>query len=181
MAITKIAEVTVGAGGAASIDFTGIAGTATDLMLFLSGRSSNATNTTYARTRINGDTTSANYTYKALEGDGGSVTSFGGNDSGIYTVLPGDSATSSTFGSVSIYIANYTASTAKSISVDAATENNAGSGFVLLGIGATKWSGTAAITSLSIVPVGSPTNTFKQYSTASLYSITKGSGGASVS
>jgi len=172
--MTLVSTVTVGAGGAASISFTGIAGTATDLLLVLSTRTTanRSAGGAFASLSINGATT--NQTRKMLYGDGSSAASYGDTSIGIY-VNPAD-ATSNTFSSGQIYFANYSGSTNKSLSIEATNENNAttADSEILAGL----WSSTAAITSLTLIP-GS--GNFAQYSTASLYTITKGSGGATVS
>jgi len=170
MSITKIATVTVGSGGAANIEFLSIPGTMTDLMVELSGRSSR---TGYADDevilRFNGST--SGYSYKELQGNGSSASSFGNTNNGIYRgAVPANNATSSTFSNNLIYIPNYAGSTNKSVSLDTTAENNAtGTRMVII---AGLWSNTAAITSLTLTP---EVGTFVQYSTATLYGITKGS------
>ena len=172
MAITKIATVEVGAGGAASIDFTSIPGTYTDLMLVTSLRSSSSgIQPTIA---FNGVQT--NQTNRWLYGDGAGTTS--SSNTSIWTWMNAGTWTSNTFGNSNIYIPNYAGSTNKSISIDGVTENNAASAYA--GINAGLWASVAAITSISILPQSS--NSFVQYSTATLYGITKGSsGGVTVS
>jgi hypothetical protein len=172
MTMTLISTVTVGAGGAASIDFTSIAGTYTDLQIVFSLR--NSTTNDYISLTLNGS--SANFTAKQLLGNGSAV-QVGSRTDNLYiaTATP-SSATANTFGNGAFYIPNYTGSTNKSISLDSAWENNAT--LAVAGIVAGLWSNTAAITSASLV---SPSGSFVQYSTASLYGILKGSGGATVS
>ena len=89
---------------------------------------------------------------------------------------PGANATSNTFGNTSVYIPNYAGSTNKSVSSDAVTENNAttASQQILASI----WNNTSAITSIFVSDTGS---NLVQNSTASLYGILRGSGGATVS
>jgi len=176
MAITKITEVTVGAGGAANIDFTSIPGTYTDLMIVLSGRSSRADTNDEVIVRFNGSTTG--YSYKELQGNGSSATSFGNTNNGIYRgAVPAANYTSNTFSNNQIYIPNYAGSTAKSVSEDTTAENN-GTG-TRMTIIAGLWSGTAAITQVTLTP---EVASFVQYSTATLYGILKGSsGGVTVS
>jgi len=55
MTMTHISTVQVGAGGAASINFTSIPQTGTDLALVMSGRLSAGNVRTYALLRINSD------------------------------------------------------------------------------------------------------------------------------
>lgn len=173
MTMTLISTVIVGSGGAASIDFTSIAGTYTDLYMVLSVRTSGATIGNSTLIRFNGS--SSNLTYRQLQGNGASAASYTATD-GETGFTAAASSTSNTFANNSIYIPNYAGSTNKSFSADTVTENNATTAYQ--GIYAGLWSNTAAITSISLIPAS---GTFVQYSTASLYGIKSGSGGASVS
>jgi hypothetical protein len=177
MSMTLVSTVTVGAGGASTIEFTSIPETATDLLVVISARSSSASSDAFAF-KVNSSATG--YADKNLRGNGSAASSV---NSGVSTyfwtgyVIPGTGYTASTFGNAQLYIPNYTSSTRKSLSFDGVGENNNSEAWQQLSAGS--WSGTAAITSIQI---GSESNgTFAQYSTASLYLITKGSGGATVS
>jgi len=170
MAITKISTVTVGAGGAASIDFTSIPGTYTDLMIVLSGRS-NATDVSggqSVRMRFNGTTTT--YTSRILYGNGSSAASY--SPAGWAGQVVPSNYTANVFSNCSIYIPNYAGSTAKSWSVDSVSENNATTDY--LEIIAGLWNGTSAITSIALT-IESGSASFQQYSSATLYGVTKGS------
>lgn len=164
-----ISSVSVGVGGAATIDLTSIPSTYTDLMLVLSAR---ATSTTATITvAFNGS--SASFTNLNMEGNPSyGVTSATG------TTLVGRASistdTASTFGNLSIYIPNYTGSANKNFSVDAVTENNATTAYTQIFTGV--WANTAAITQITLSLAN-----FSQYSNAYLYGILKGSGGATVS
>lgn len=174
MTMTLVSTVTVGAGGAASIDFTSIPQTGTDLLIVVSGRTTDANVSASSNIKFNGSATG--YSEKTLRGTGsGTDTNSTSNLSALlYSFyFPGSSATSNTFGNNVLYIPNYAGSTNKSTSADHVTENNATA--AALGIVAGLWANTAAITQVTI------TANFAQYSTASLYTITKGSGGATVS
>jgi len=138
----------------------------------LSTRSGNASSNAYLSMAINGVSTSR--TGKVLYGTG-SVTGSYSDTSAEIGDAPAASSTASTFGNTSIYFTNYAGSSNKSFSLDGVRENNATSSTQQ--IQASLWSSTAAITNLSFTIVGN----FVQYSTASLYLVTKGSGGASVS
>lgn len=172
MTMTLVSTVTVGSGGAASIEFTSIPQTGTDLLVVLSERHSVDGNT---RLTFNGS--GSGYTMKRLSGTGSSVNS---NEyvSGVFIYMEGqdNSYTASTFGNASIYIPNYAGSANKSVSWDSVTENNSTTADqqIIAGI----WANTAAITQVTL---GLSSGVFTQYSTASLYTITKGSGGATVS
>jgi hypothetical protein len=160
----QIATVTVGAGGAASIDFSSIPSTYTDLLLVGSVRSSNSNNYGDVFFTFNGATTNRSARY--LEGSGSAAAS------GTQTTMgagsgQGNSATASTFGNFQLYIPNYAGSTNKSSSADGVGENNATQAYATLT--ANLWSSTAAINQITILPLS--TFNFVQYSTASLYGI----------
>jgi hypothetical protein len=159
----KIATVTVGAGGVATMAFSSIPSTYTDLCIKVSGRtgSGGADN---LQISLNGSTSS--FSAKILEGNGTSASSSSsaGNLTGL---VNGSTMTASTFANVEIYIPNYAGSTNKSFSTDAVTENNATLSYA--NMWANLWSNTAAINAVSF----SCTNNFAQYSTATLYGISK--------
>ena len=165
---TLIQSVTVGAGGAASILFSSIPGTYTDLQMILSLRVNNSAAQAVFDIKFNGS--SANYDLRYLGQSNSSVVSytrangFGTNMTGYY---PAANATASTFGNASIYIPNYAGSTNKSLSLDAVMENN--STTIQNGLLAGLWSQTAAITSLELTETGG--GTIVQYSTAYLYGV----------
>lgn len=163
-----IGSVTVGAGGAASIDFTSIPNTFTDLLLKLSSRST--TNSTAVGAILNSDTGS-NYTTRAIEGSGNTAYTFSGTYSSLQmgSSNGGTDTTSNTFASSELYIPNYAGSSNKSASSDAVTENNGTTAYVT--VRASIWSNTAAITSISLRNTNG--NNFVQYSTATLYGIKK--------
>jgi len=168
MAITKIAEVTVGSGGVASIDFTSIPGTYTDLMVVFGIRSGRANHSDEVDIKFNGVTTNLSGRY--LSGDGASAGS-GSVPVAFAGYSAGSTATANTFGNGQVYIPNYSGATAKSFSAEGTGENNATNSSRLIFAGL--WNSTAAITSLSLY--SDSANTFQQYSTATLYGIQKGS------
>ena len=162
MAYKLIETIEVGAGGAASIEFTGIPQDGVDLQVVLSGRSTDGNN--YFGLQFNDDTGS-NYNYKLLSGTGTAASSAAITSGSGLRIYSGDSDyTANTFGNSSAYISNYTSNSAKSYSTDAVNENNSSAGIQNLGAGS--WTGTSAITSLKIY------GAIAQYSTASLYKIT---------
>ena len=161
---TKIASVTVGSGGASSIDFTSIPSTYTDLVLKLSGRST--ANDNWANISFNGST--ASFSSRGLYGDGSSAGSYSRSDNVNTIANDSSTSTASTFSNGEIYIPNYAGSNNKSYSVDSVTENNATAALTSLVAGLR--SNTAAITSITLTPNG---GNFAQYSTATLYGINK--------
>jgi len=177
MAITyiAIATVTVGSGGASSIDFTSIPGTYTDLLLLLSSRQTATAESPFANIKLqfNGDTSTSNYSARGLFGSGSAATSgsYGTGNYGmiLYNYSNAGNTTTSTFANNIYYIPNYTSSNKKSVSIDSVTENNATGAQAALTAGL--WEGTSAITSIKLDPTFSAGSTFTQYSTATLYGI----------
>jgi hypothetical protein len=162
---TKIAAVTVGSGGASGIDFTSIPSTYTDLCLKISLRGTYAGIGDNIRLNINSKGANTGVTNITLFGTGSSVISATGDQ----MVFTGSTATASTFGNGEIYFPNYTSSANKSISADTVSENNGTTGYDFLN--AMLWSYTETISSISMTPAGG--GTFVQYSTATLYGISK--------
>jgi hypothetical protein len=159
--------VTVGAGGASSIDFTSIPSTYTDLLVMLSARCDWSGYPTALYLRFN--SSASGYSSKRIGGNGSSASSSNGET----TVLEigntdTSAATSNTFSSDFIYVPNYTGSNYKTVLVDNVTENNNSLAYENMVAGL--WSNTSAITSISIFASG---GNWVQYSTASLYGIKK--------
>lgn len=169
MSISLISTVTVGAGGAASIDFTSIPGTFTDLMLTYSLRTTQATVSTSVTLTLN--SSASNFTMRGLYGNGSTATAFTGTT--YAGEACGANATASTFSNNSLYISNYSGNLNKPYCIDSVSESNTATSTITM-IDSGLWSITSAITALSIV---ASSGTFVQYSTASLYGITKGSSG----
>jgi len=176
MAISKISTVEIGSGGAASIDFTSIPGTYTDLMVVCSLREASTTGST-AGIRFNNDS-ATNYLSRRLQGNGSSALSATySSGTEIDIIIDASDMTSSTFGSMQMYVPNYAGATNKSVSIESLSENNATLAYQRLSAGI--WNSTAAITSIKIF--GSAGN-LAQYSSATLYGVLKGSsGGVTVS
>ena len=159
----KIATVTVGSGGAASMDFTSIPSTYTDLCLKICGREATGTSLIFTM-RINAST--ANQTTREVRGSG-SAASSGTNT--IATIdQNGSGTTASTFGNAEVYLPNYSGSTNKSYSIDSVSENNGTAAYMRLSAGL--WSQTAAINQLTLY---ASSGNIAEYSTATLYGISK--------
>jgi hypothetical protein len=153
--------VTVGAGGAATISFTSIPATYTDLVVKLSGRVNDTNPNIFLS--INGSTST--FTAIALYGDGAGAASTNAVPR-IAAYVSGSSNTSNAFGTADIYLPNYLASTNKSWTSDTASETNAATAYAGLLTGL--WATTSAITSLTFTP---STGSFVQHSTAYLYGV----------
>jgi hypothetical protein len=168
---TLISSATVGSGGAATISFSSIPSTYTDLLLKLSVRdtSTGPGNFQNMQLTFNGSSAS-NYYDRLLYGNGSSALSASlGPTAKINTFYSTSAgATANTFANTDIYIPNYAGTTNKSVSIDGVTETNGNPAIAYLD--AALWSNTAAITSLSIAL---DSGNFVQYSTAYLYGIVK--------
>jgi hypothetical protein len=165
---SKIASVTVGSGGASSIDFLAIPQNYTDLMLVHSTRTNDSSWYNTIAMEFNNDTTSANYNFLYLYANSSSPAS--GSGTVKYAGYGnGASATANTFGNAEVYIPNYTSSTQKPYSTNSVVDANSfTAGQYILALHSGKWSNTSAITSIKLIP-GS--GNFAQYSTATLYGI----------
>jgi hypothetical protein len=165
----KIASTTVGAGGAANVEFTSIPTTYTDLKIVFSARSNYASVWDHMYYFLNGDTAN-NYTSRWLQGSGSAASS---SQQGAAASLqprfaiPGANATASTFGNGEIYIPNYLSSNSKSQSLDTVTENNATEAYAVLTAGL--WNNTSAINAFKIYPYFG--TVFTQYTTFTIYGI----------
>jgi len=160
-----IASSTVGSGGAASIDFTSIPGTYTDLCIVASVRTDRA-GTDKGNMKIKFNTSTSNITGRVLRGIDTSVDSF--SATAAEWGAPAATATSNTFGNALIYIPNYAGSNNKSVSIDSVIEQNTSSQFNYLS--AALWSQSAAITGLSLYTSDAGT-LLVQHSSAYLYGI----------
>lgn len=160
----KIGTVTVGSGGASSISFTSIPSTYTDLCLKVSSRVDAGAEYSANVIRFNGSTSNlfCNYFF------GNGVNLQSSTDTVIYTWANGSTSTSNTFGNMEIYIPNYTNSNNKSVGIDIVTENNNTTSIAACVSGL--WSNTSAINQVTILPTA---GSYVQYSTATLYGISK--------
>lgn len=117
---------TVLTGSQASVTFSAIPSTYTDLVILISARGDNSgTVTQFCVVEFNGDASSL-YSRTFLEGDGSSASS--GRFSTTYIInntLTANSATSSTFSNMEFYIPNYAGSTNKVLSDSSVSETNA--------------------------------------------------------
>ena len=160
----KIQTVTVGSGGSATIEFTSIPQTYTDLKIVVSGRGTAnfAGSGNYYIIKPNGLNTNLSSRY--LLGIGTSVATGSFQPFGY---MSASDYTANAFGNSVHYISNYTSANYKSFSTESGAESNADTVYALE-IEAGLWSNSAAITSLTLTPGG---GNFAQYSTATLYGI----------
>ena len=165
---TLISSVTVGSGGASSIDFTSIPATYTDLKLVTSLRPASGTGATYAQITFNG--TGSGYSMRRLYGSG-SGTGSGSNSAQSKLqdayLTNGTDYTASVFANGELYIPNYAGSNQKSVSLDSVQENNGTAAYAFLSAGLSNI--TSAITSIKLETDNA--SNFAQHSSAYLYGI----------
>ena len=135
---------------AASVTFSAIPNTYTDLVLRMSIRYDGALIHGSTEIRFNSDSTT-NYSRTSLWGDGSNVTSDRGSSQSTLIFprsITGDSATANTFSNTEIYIPSYAVSQNKPIGGFGVGENNATTASLAANAGL--WRNTAAITSIFI-------------------------------
>jgi hypothetical protein len=167
----KLIESKTLATAAASIEFTSIPQTFTDLVILASGRSERTAGFEDYLITFNGS--SANFSWRRLGGQGSGSPYSDSSSTNRLGQINTDFATANTFGNAAVYIPNYTSAVAKSVSSDSVSENNATQAFQ--GIHAGLYSGTSAITSFLLQEFGG--TSFAAGTIASLYGILKGSDG----
>jgi hypothetical protein len=165
-----IAKQTIGSAGAASVTFSSIPQTFTDLKLVISSRGTFSALGSSYKLSFNGS--DSNFSIRALEGAGsGTPSSFTGTQ--YVGSAVGATATASTFNNGEIYIPNYTSTAnAKSFSVDAASENNGTEAYADLIAGLWNPGTQAAITSLALTPTS---GNFTEFSEFAIYGISSSS------
>ena len=157
-----IATTTLGS-AAATISFTSIGATYTDIRIILVG--SHETTATTLRMQVNTDT-GTNYSYTELAGDGATATSSRGSTSS--RINCGNANFNNTLPSlITADWFSYAGSTNKTCLVTTSQDRN-GSGVVYRTVGL--WRSTAAITSVQLFPA---TGNFATGTTATLYGILK--------
>jgi len=165
MTMSLIETVEVGAGGAASIEFTSIPQDGTDLVLLVSARGgddnmdfsiNNNTNGIYDQAVLRG--------FVESSANAATVTD---DSAAAQNYISRTADTANTFGSSQFYFFNYTSSSAKSVSSESVQENDAE--FAGTGLNAHSIDDTNPITSIKLFL---PSDDLLEYSTASLYKIT---------
>ena len=147
---------------AATIDFTSIPATYTDLRIVLLSKSvDNGVNMNF---RFNGDS-GTNYSYLYIRGDGSSASSF--NQTGRSQGYFSDNSSNTVFNLGTLDIFSYAGSTFKTTLATFADDRN-GSGYVFNTV--SLWRSTSAITSVTLGPGNISTN-FAAGTTATLYGI----------
>jgi hypothetical protein len=170
-----IARQTVGAGGAASVTFSNIPQTFTDLKLVTSIRGTSGSYFTQG-TRLTFNSSTSGYSTVVLKNIGANSAVSGFNDYGVTSASIGvfgnnAASTANTFNNAEIYIPNYTGSNNKSFSIDTVSEHNGNGGYeIQMGIAGGLLSNTAAITSITLTPQTGEGN-YAEFTELSLYGI----------
>jgi hypothetical protein len=152
-------------GSVALINFTSIPQTYTDLVVRISARNTSGNVSNSLGMKPNGSATNDSSTW--LSGNGSTASSSRSTNDYNVGRITGGGATADTFGSVEIYIPNYTANANKPMSAFGVAETNAAA--VEMRINALLYSNTAALTSLEINTDG--VNDFASGSNFFLYGI----------
>jgi hypothetical protein len=168
--MTKLATYTVGVGGTATLTFSNIPQTYTDLVVRVSARTSTTgsqRNATDISVTFNGSSTG--YSSKILTGnaavDNPPISVSNSGSSIVWGAeVPNADATANVFSNSEIYIPNYTSSNYKNTSTDSVTENNSSNSEVRFSNGL--WTNTSPITSLTLT-----SGTLVQHSTFTLYGV----------
>lgn len=175
MSWKQIATATVGT-TAAQITFTNIPQTYTDLWLVVSARSGNGGNADFSlNLNVNG---SPSRNLRGFQTTAGATTYSKINESGNTVGSVAQSGNFSVFSNTSIRIFDYTGTANKLVYVEDGTNSNAFSNGGLLTVRTQTLLTSSAITSITLSD--SIMTNFVQHSTATLYGILKGNGGATV-
>jgi hypothetical protein len=162
----SIATTTVGSGGSSTITFSSISSSYQHLQIRVMARGNNANTYDSFYVRFNSDSGN-NYTFRSLQSDGATVSS---NSISPYsglrgTELSGNTATANIFGVAIIDIIDFSSTVKyKTGKVLGGVDRN-GTGAVTINSGI--WANTAAVNSVTIVPVFG--TSFLQYSSFALY------------
>jgi hypothetical protein len=146
----------------ASITFTSIPQTYTDLLIKFSTRDNSGSYINNMNININ--SSSSNFSGRTIMKLGTGLSS--GTETTNLAFSTGSTATASTFTNGEVYFPDYTSSSYKSYSADSGSENNAADNGMILEAGL--WSNTAAITSITFAPTSA---SFVSGSTFYLYGI----------
>jgi hypothetical protein len=142
---------------AASVTFSSIPATYTDLVVQASMRTDRVDVLDIAGITFSSDT-STNYSATTLYGNGASVTSsIRSNFANVReNTIIGNSGLSNTFGSFEMYIPNYLISASKPFSGFMVTENNSSTSGTAIVAVSNLWRNTATISSMNFFPITGP-------------------------
>ena len=140
------------ASSAASVTFSSIPATYTDLVVRASIRTDNGSAADDTNLTLNSDTTT-NYSKTWLRGSGTAADSYRTSSSDPTAMggrIDGNTATSNTFGSYELYLPNYLSTTSKPIGIFTAQEDNTTIAYI--NAYADLYRGTSAITTFKLAP-----------------------------
>ena len=143
---------------AATVTFSSIPATYTDLVLRISARGDQANYSEIILLEFNGSA-AANYSYTAIRANSSTADSVRGSGQtyGRVGYANSGNSTVNTFGSAEIYIPSYIVSQNKPLSGIGMSENNSSTaGEAWITPYATLWSNTSAITSIKVSPINGP-------------------------
>jgi hypothetical protein len=171
----SIATVTVGSGGASSVEFTSIPATYKHLQIRILSRSDGANSDIDSLAmRVNGDTGS-NYAYHFLKGSGAAASAAAGTSSSVMILgaEPSANHTSGMFAGHVVDILDYADTNKyKTVrSIGGVDTNNTGNEVGEVRFSSSLWMSTSAITSLKLQSGSAFTKGFTQYSHFALYGI----------
>jgi hypothetical protein len=161
---TLIEAKTLGS-AVASVTFSSIPQTYTDVQLVMSTRTTNTAGREQIFIYPNGSTTNNNRV--VLYGYDGATPAGGGGTDKFIGWQTGGGATASTFSNISVYFSGYRTSKNKPYSADLVAENNSTSNYIL-NFNGSLWSDSTAISSIQI---DCETHSFAVNSTFYLYGI----------
>jgi hypothetical protein len=169
-----LASTTVGSGGTAYVEFTGISQSYEDLFVKASVRTAAGSVGSNFNFQMSGITTGYTARNWLADFDSNSLVSGAETSSradGARQYANGSSALSNLFTSLDYYFPNYTSSSHKIVYIDNALSNNTGigGGSSFIAQNSVLLSNTSAVTSLKFYEVSS--NNISQYSTFYLYGI----------
>ena len=165
--LESIATITVGAGGASSIEFVDIPQTFAHLQVRGIFRA-DGTGGPGLSARLNSDT-GDNYARHGLSGDGASASAFGVGADNFMSVggMPTTSQTAGKFSALVLDILDYASTSKKTTVRSLCGQDYDGSGDIMLRSGL--WMSTAAVSSITFLDTSG--RNFVQYSQAALYGI----------
>ena len=137
---------------AASVTFSSIPATYTDLVVRASIRSDRSAVEDWLFIKFNGLTTNRSYT--RLTGSGSAAASGRSTTGIVLGEINAATATANTFSNQEIYIPSYTASQNKPMSGIGMQEDNAAAAYMMASAGL--WSNTSAITEINLYPETGP-------------------------
>jgi hypothetical protein len=162
MATYTLISSNVLASSAASVTFSAIPATYTDLILKMSLRGTAGGAASSIDLTFNSST--SGYSRTAVRGDGSTADSFRSSSASaivLSTAVTQTGATSNTFSNAELYIPNYAGSTYKVLSSHTATENNATEAYTTAIAGLLQ--NTAAITSITMAATFGSGSSFYLY------------------